>query len=41
MEDGSTKSQVIGHIVSILGESEEEEPGGSLLAVSQVNWTLF
>jgi hypothetical protein len=37
---GSSYSQVIYEIVSILGESEEEEPGGRLLAASQENWTL-
>ncbi len=37
---GSRNSQVTYEIVGILGESEEEDPGGILLAVSQENWTL-
>ena len=37
---GSSNSQVTSEIVSILGESEEDDPGGILLAESQENWTL-
>ena len=40
-DSGSINSQVTYEIFSvIIGESEEEEPGGRLLAVSQENWTL-
>ncbi len=41
MEGSGSSSQVVFHIVSMFRESEEEEPGGRLLAVSQVNRTLL
>ncbi|WP_263973158.1 hypothetical protein [Anabaenopsis elenkinii] len=37
---GSSNSQVICNMMVIVGESEEDEPGGNLLAVSQKDWHL-
>jgi hypothetical protein len=37
---GSSNSQVTYQIVNIRGESEEDDPGGRLLAVFHRNWTL-